>query len=176
MAQSWPGMARGVWGDDEKFFKTYYQQFPNHYFAGDGAFVDKDGLYRVIGRTDDVIKVSGHRLGTAEIENAINSHVAVTESAVIGAPHDIKGEGIIAFVIAKNPQKNLENEIIEIVRDQIGAIAKPDRVYIVSDLPKTRSGKIMRRILKKIVAGEEDLGDTSTLVNPDIVSQLKELK
>lgn len=174
-SQAWPSMARGVWGDKEKFFKTYYQQFPNHYFAGDGAFKSEDGLYRIIGRTDDVIKVSGHRLGTAEIENAINSHESVAESAVIGVHHDIKGEAIFAFVILKKPHKNIESEIIEIVKDQIGAIAKPDKIYIVPDLPKTRSGKIMRRVLKKIVAKEENLGDVSTLVNPDIVNQLQNL-
>ncbi len=174
-AQAWPSMARGIWGDKEKFFKTYYQQFPNHYFAGDGAFKSEDGLHRIIGRTDDVIKVSGHRLGTAEIENAINSHKSVSESAVIGVPHDIKGEAIHAFVILKTPHQNIENEIIEIVKDQIGAIAKPDKIYITSDLPKTRSGKIMRRVLKKIIAKEKDLGDVSTLVNPDIVKELQKL-
>ena len=173
--QPWPSMARGIWGDREKFFKTYYQNFPNHYFAGDGAFRDENGLYRIIGRVDDVIKVSGHRLGTAEIENAINSHEAVVESAVIGVPHEIKGEAICAFVILKMPQKNIENEIIEIIRDQIGAIAKPDKIYIVPDLPKTRSGKIMRRILKKIVTKDENLGDISTLLNPDLVNQITKI-
>jgi acetyl-CoA synthetase len=173
LRQPWPSMARGVWGDPEKFVKTYYEQFPNHYFAGDGAFVSDDGLYRIIGRTDDVIKVSGHRLGTAEIENAINSHPQVSESAVIGVPHEIKGEGIYAFVITKNSAQNLEKEIAEIIVKEIGAIARPEKIYLVADLPKTRSGKIMRRVLKKIVAGEEDLGDVSTLVNPEVVSLLK---
>ena len=177
--QPWPSMARGIWGDEEKFFKTYYEQFRGHYFAGDGAFRDDDGLYRIIGRTDDVIKVSGHRLGTAEIENAVNSHLAVSESAVIGVPHEIKGEAIFVFVILKklqeNPRENIENEIVEIIREQIGAIAKPDKIYVVADLPKTRSGKIMRRILKKIIAKEDDLGDVSTLINPDIVKQLQNL-
>ncbi len=166
-------MARGVWGDSEKFFKTYYEQFPGHYFAGDGAFKAKDGIYRVIGRVDDVIKVSGHRFGTAEIENAVNSHDAVFESAVIGVPHDIKGEVIYAFVIAKNAAENLDKEISKLIEKEIGAIARPEKIYIIPDLPKTRSGKIMRRILKKIIAGEEDLGDISTLVNPDVVGQLK---
>jgi acetyl-CoA synthetase len=174
-AQPWPSMARGVWGDEEKFFKTYYEEFSGYYFAGDGAFRSDDGLYRITGRTDDVIKVSGHRLGTAEIENAINSHAAVAESAVIGVPHEIKGEGIVAFVIAKQAVPNLEKEITALVRKEIGAIATPDKIYIVSDLPKTRSGKIMRRILKKIVAGEKDLGDVSTLVNPDSALLLKDL-
>jgi len=168
--QPWSSMARSVWNDHEKFLQTYYTQF-----SGDGAFLSEDGFYRIIGRTDDVIKVSGHRLGTAEIENAINSHEKVSESAVIGVPHEIKGEGIYAFVILKKPAKTIENEIIKLVQSQIGSIAKPDKIFIVSDLPKTRSGKIMRRILKKIVAGEEDLGDTSTLVNPDVVQNLIKL-
>ena len=179
--QPWPGMARGVWGDKEKFFKTYYEQFRGNYFAGDGAFKNEDNLYRIIGRTDDVIKVSGHRLGTAEIENAINSHAKVSESAVIGVPHEIKGEGIYAFVILSSlslvqSNEDLVNQIKEIIVKEIGAIARPEKIYFVSDLPKTRSGKIMRRILKKIIAGEEDLGDVSTLVNPDVVQQLKKLK
>ena len=181
LRQPWPGMARGVWGNKEKFFKTYYEQFPGNYFAGDGAFKNEDNLYRIIGRTDDVIKVSGHRLGTAEIENAINSHAKVSESAVIGVPHEIKGEGIYAFVILSSlslvqSNEDLVNQIKEIIVKEIGAIARPEKIYFVSDLPKTRSGKIMRRILKKIIAGEEDLGDVSTLVNPDVVQQLKKLK
>ena len=147
-----------------------------YYLAGDGAFQNEEGLYRIIGRTDDVIKVSGHRLGTAEIENAINSHSNVSESAVIGLPHQIKGEGIYAFVILKTAAENLEPEIISIIQKEIGAIARPEKIYFVADLPKTRSGKIMRRILKKIIAGEENLGDISTLVNPDVVAQLKNLK
>ena len=171
--QPWPSMARGVWGDKDKFFKTYYESFPGYYFAGDGAFQNQEGLFRIIGRTDDVIKVSGHRLGTAEIENAINSHENISESAVIGVPHDIKGESIYAFAIAKNSAENLEKEISEIIVKEIGAIARPEKIYLVPDLPKTRSGKIMRRILKKIIAGDEDLGDISTLVNPDVVQQLK---
>jgi acetyl-CoA synthetase len=174
-SQPWPGMAPGIWGDDKKFFQTYYSQFPGYYFSGDGAFVDENGLYRINGRTDDVIKVSGHRLGTAEIENAINSHKNVSESAVIGIPHDIKGEVIHAFVITKNNVKNIENEIMELIEKRIGSIAKPEKISFVSDLPKTRSGKIMRRIIKKIVAGEKDLGDVATLVNPEVVEQLKKL-
>ncbi len=193
--QPWPSMIRGVWGDREKFlnyFKKVMLSLSKHdsgpklescfdklsmttvvYIAGDGAFRTEGGLYRIIGRTDDVIKVSGHRLGTAEIENAINSHPDVTESAVIGVPHEIKGEAVFAFVISK--KKNIENEISEIVKKEIGAIAKPDKIFIVPDLPKTRSGKIMRRILKKILAKEENFGDTSTLVNPDVVTILKNL-
>ena len=200
-SQAWPGMARGVWGDGEKF-RTYFKEVsPNFkevalslskgdsspkpeacfdklsmtvYFAGDGAFRNEDGLYRIIGRTDDVIKVSGHRLGTAEIENAINSHEFVSESAVIGVPHEIKGEGVFAFVITKKNQPNIEKEIVALIRKEIGAIATPEKIYVVDDLPKTRSGKIMRRILKKIIAGEKDFGDVSTLVNPDVVKSLTE--
>lgn len=172
-SQPWPGMARNVWNNDKKFFETYYQEFPNYYFAGDGALKTASGIYRIIGRTDDVIKVSGHRLGTAEIENAINSHEAVFESAVIGVPHKIKGEVIYAFVIAKDASQNLEQEVSKLVEKEIGAIARPEKIFVVSDLPKTRSGKIMRRILKKIIAGEKDLGDTSTLVNPETVNQLQ---
>ncbi|MBM3579305.1 MAG: acetate--CoA ligase [Alphaproteobacteria bacterium] len=182
MCQAWPGMARGVWGDREKFVKTYYSPFLGNYFAGDGAFVSDDGLYRIIGRTDDVIKVSGHRLGTAEIENAINSHPQVSESAAIGVPHEIKGEAICVFAIAKKEKVSdtkvsdtLAAEISEIIIKEIGAIARPEKVFVVPDLPKTRSGKIMRRVLKKIVSGEKDLGDTSTLVNPDVVVELKRL-
>jgi acetyl-CoA synthetase len=182
LAQAWPGMARGVWGDEKKFFKTYYEQFPGYYFAGDGALQNSDGLYRIIGRTDDVIKVSGHRLGTAEIENAVNQHEAISESAAIGVPHEIKGEAIYVFAIlhsaraeAAAKKEEIEKEIVEILRKEIGAIAAPQKVFIVADLPKTRSGKIMRRILKKIIASEEDLGDISTLVNPDSVNQLQKL-
>jgi acetyl-CoA synthetase len=169
-------MTQGIWGNDAKFFQTYYGQFLGYYFSGDGAFIDENGLYRINGRTDDVIKVSGHRLGTAEIENAINSHKNVSESAVIGVSHDIKGEVIHAFVITKDNVDNIENEIIALIQKQIGSIAKPEKIFFVSDLPKTRSGKIMRRILKKIVAGEKDLGDVATLVNPEVVEQLKKLQ
>ena len=189
----WPSMARGVWGDEEKFL-TYFKRIDVSselgekwtpscdgvtsggvwcYLAGDGAFQDEDGLYRIIGRTDDVIKVSGHRLGTAEIENAINSHEKVAESAVIAMPHEIKGEAIYAFVIMKAGAKNIEDEIAAIIQKEIGAIARPEKIYLVDDLPKTRSGKIMRRVLKKIISGEEDLGDVSTLVNPEVVDYLR---
>ena len=165
----------GVWGNEEKFKNTYYSQFSGNYFAGDGAFKNKDGLFRIIGRVDDVINVSGHRLGTAEIENAINSHTNISESAVIGVPHDVKGESIVTFIILKTPTENIEieKEVIATIKDQIGSIAKPDHIIIAPDLPKTRSGKIMRRILKKIIAKDNDFGDISTLVNPDIVEELK---
>lgn len=169
----WPSMARGVYGNQEKFRKTYYQDFPGHYFAGDGAFFDKDGDFRITGRIDDVINVSGHRLGTAEIENAINTHLSIAESAVIAYPHEVKGQGICAFAIPKQGEKVEKQEILELVKEQIGAIAKPDQIHVVADLPKTRSGKIMRRILKKIVSGQGELGDVSTLVNPEVVAVIE---
>jgi acetyl-CoA synthetase len=178
MAKSWPAAACGVWGDEKKFFETYYKNFSGFYLTGDGAFKTKGGIYRIIGRLDDVIKVSGHRLGSAEIENAVNQHQAISESAVIGAAHEIKGEVIYVFAIlrAKNSaNKKLEEEISNLIVKEIGAIARPERVLLVDDLPKTRSGKIMRRILKKIIAAESDFGDVSTLVNPDVVAKLQEI-
>jgi len=168
----WPSMVRTIWGDHKKCFDTYFKRFAGYYFAGDGAMRDQDGLFRIIGRVDDVINTSGHRLGTAEIENVINMHHLVSESAVIGYVHQIKGEGICAFVIASDDSITIREEILKLVEKQISAIAKPDKIYIVPDLPKTRSGKIMRRILKKILS-KEDLGDISTLVNPDVVEKLK---
>lgn len=178
IAKSWPGAACGVWGDEKKFFETYYKEFPGFYQAGDGAFKTKGGIYRIIGRLDDVIKVSGHRLGSAEIENAVNQHEAISESAVIGAPHEIKGEGIYVFAILQGKNagdKKIEGEISDLIVKEIGAIARPERVLLVDDLPKTRSGKIMRRILKKIIAGEGDFGDVSTLVNSEVVAGLREI-
>jgi acetyl-CoA synthetase len=168
----WPSIIRSIWGDHKKCFDTYFKRFAGYYFAGDGAFRDENGLFRIIGRVDDVINTAGHRLGTAEIENAINMHKLVSESAVIGYPHEIKGEGICAFVITKHAGENIKEEIVKMVEKQISAIAKPDKIYIVPDLPKARSGKIMRRVLKKLIA-KEDLGDVSTLVNPDVVEKLK---
>lgn len=174
----WPSMIRGVWGDKEKFIDTYLSKFPGYYFAGDGAFRNSEGLYRIVGRVDDVINVSGHRLGSAEIENAINKHEEICESAVIGFPHDVKGEAICAFAIAKKDLADkiddVRQEIIALVKKEIGGVAIPDKIFISSDLPKTRSGKIMRRILKKLINKEQDLGDITTLVNPEIVEQLKE--
>jgi acetyl-CoA synthetase len=175
----WPSIIRTVWGDHKKCFDTYFKRFSGYYFSGDGAFKNENGLFRIIGRVDDVINTAGHRLGTAEIENAINMHNLVSESAVVGYPHQIKGEGICAFVIMKSSPKNddqkIKDEILQLIEKHISAIAKPDKIYIVPDLPKTRSGKIMRRILKKLVAGEEDLGDISTLFNPDSIDSLKKL-
>ena len=173
----WPGMLRTTYGDHERCKNTYFATYKNMYFTGDGVKRDEDGYYRILGRVDDVINVSGHRMGTAEVENAINEHPKVIESAVVGYPHDVKGQGIYAYVICDlehRTEENLINEISETVRNIIGAIAKPDKIQIVSGLPKTRSGKIMRRILRKIAEGDTSkLGDTSTLLNPEIVEEIK---
>ena len=175
--ESWPGQMRSVYKNHDRFIQTYFSTFEGLYFTGDGARRDADGYYWITGRVDDVINVSGHRFGTAEIESAINEHQSVAESAVAGFPHDIKGQGIYAYVILRDgfdPNEDLKNEIIKAVRAKIGAIAILDKVQIVDGLPKTRSGKIMRRILRKIAAGEFDsLGDVSTLAEPDIVEAIK---
>jgi acetyl-CoA synthetase len=173
----WPGILRTTYGDHERCRQTYFSSFPDKYFTGDGARRDKDGMYRIIGRVDDVLNVSGHRMGTAEVENAINQHQHVIESAVVGYPHDIKGQGIYAYVITTGDigdEDDFREEVNQVVRREIGAIAKPDKIQIVSGLPKTRSGKIMRRILRKIAAGDtSNLGDISTLLNPEIVEEIK---
>ncbi len=173
---SWPGQMRSIYGDHERFKQTYFTTFPGMYFTGDGAKRDKDGYYWITGRVDDVINVSGHRFGTAEIESAINEHSAVAESAVVGYPHDVKGQGIYAYVILNEGRAgddDIKAEIIKTVRKMIGPIASPDVVHFTPDLPKTRSGKIMRRILRKIAANELDsLGDISTLADPDVVGKL----
>ena len=174
--RSWPGQARTVFKDHERFKQTYFSTYPGLYFTGDGCRRDEEGNYRITGRVDDVINVSGHRIGTAEVENAINEHTLVIESAVVGFPHNIKGQGIHAFVICaeKNiDEKNLHAEILSTVAKIIGAFAKPDKITVVRGLPKTRSGKIMRRILRKIAEGTpEQVGDVSTLLNPEIVEEL----
>ncbi|MCB9284488.1 MAG: acetate--CoA ligase [Lewinellaceae bacterium] len=174
----WPGMLRTTYGDHERCRQTYFSTFQDLYFTGDGARRDKDGFYRIIGRVDDVINVSGHRLGTAEIESAINQHKNVVESAVVGYPHDIKGQGIYAYVIlgqAVSDEAAFIKEVRDVVTKEIGPIAKPDRIQIVPGLPKTRSGKIMRRILRKIAAGDtSNLGDVTTLLNPEVVDVIKE--
>ncbi|MBL6449815.1 acetate--CoA ligase [Fulvivirga sp. 29W222] len=174
----WPSILRTTYGDHERCRQTYFSSFKGYYFTGDGVKRDEDGYYRILGRVDDVINVSGHRMGTAEVENAINEHPKVVESAVVGYPHDIKGQGIYAYVICDmegRSEENLKNEIRETVNKIIGPIAKPDRIQIVSGLPKTRSGKIMRRILRKIATGEtSNMGDTSTLLNPDVVEEIIE--
>ncbi len=174
----WPGMIRTTYGDHERCRLNYFSTYPNLYFTGDGCRRDHDHYYRIIGRVDDVINVSGHRLGTAEVENAINEHPHVIESAVVGFPHPIKGQGIYAYVICDHmPQDPNQSriEILSIVTKMISAIAKPDKIQFVSGLPKTRSGKIMRRILRKIAEGEmNNLGDTSTLLDPAVVESIKE--
>ncbi|MCX6274974.1 MAG: acetate--CoA ligase [Bacteroidetes bacterium] len=173
----WPAIIRTTYGNHQRCFENYFSQFKNLYFTGDGCRRDEDGYYRITGRVDDVIKVSGHLLGTAEIENAINEHPDIVESAVVGFPHDIKGWGIYAFVIPEHQRSDtdqLKKEIIETVSKYMGAIAKPDKIQIVKGLPKTRSGKIMRRILRKIAEGEmSNLGDTSTLLDPSVVEEIK---
>jgi acetyl-CoA synthetase len=172
----WPSMIRTTYGDHERCFQTYFSAYKNYYFTGDGARRDENGLFRIIGRVDDVINVSGHRFGTAEIENAINQNKHVVESAVVGYPHDIKGQGIYAFVICESMPENatqLREDIYETVSAEIGRIAKPDKIQFVSGLPKTRSGKIMRRILRKVAENElGSLGDTSTLLDPLIVDEI----
>lgn len=174
----WPSMLRTTYGDHDRCKQTYFSTYPGMYFTGDGVKRDEDGYYRILGRVDDVINVSGHRMGTAEVENAINEHPKVIESAVVGYPHDIKGQGIYAYVICDmegRSEDSLITEIRETVNKIIGPIAKPDKVQIVPGLPKTRSGKIMRRILRKIASHDtSNLGDTSTLLNPDIVEAIKE--
>jgi acetyl-CoA synthetase len=174
----WPSMARTIYNDHQRFKETYFSSFPGKYFTGDGCKRDEDGYYRITGRVDDIIIVSGHNLGTAEIESAIDEHSAVCETAVVGFPHDIKGQGIYAFVICyEKPleEDKLRNEIKETVSKIIGPIAKPDKIQFVSGLPKTRSGKIMRRILRKVAEGDtKNLGDTSTLLDPAVVDEIRD--
>jgi acetyl-CoA synthetase len=173
----WPSMLRTTWGDHERCKNTYFGVYKGKYFTGDGCKRDEDGYYRIMGRVDDVINVSGHRIGTAEVESAIDEHDKVVEAAVVGYPHDIKGQGIYAFVIATEKiteEDTMRAEILEKVKEIIGAIAKPDKIQFVTGLPKTRSGKIMRRILRKIAEGDtSNLGDTSTLLDPSIVEDIK---
>ena len=173
----WPAILRTTYGDHERCRTNYFATYPNLYFTGDGAIKDENGFYRITGRVDDVLNVSGHRIGTAEVENAINMHAGVIESAVVGYPHDIKGQGIYAYVICGHMHGDVahtKNDILQTVTRMIGAIAKPDKIQFVTGLPKTRSGKIMRRILRKIAEGEtESLGDTSTLLDPAVVEEIK---
>ena len=176
--RSWPGQMRTVFGDHERFKSTYFQAYPGLYFSGDGARRDKDGYYWITGRIDDVINVSGHRMGTAEIESALVLHDNVAESAGVGYPHEIKGQGIYAYVTLNDGVKSsneLKRELIDHVRNEIGPFASPDIIQWSPGLPKTRSGKIMRRILRKIATNEIDnLGDTSTLAEPEVVKNLIE--
>ncbi|NBP69286.1 MAG: acetate--CoA ligase [Cytophagia bacterium] len=173
----WPGMLRTTYGDHERCRQNYFATYPNLYFTGDGCLRDENGFYRITGRVDDVLNVSGHRIGTAEVENAINMHTGVVESAVVGYPHDVKGQGIYAYVIytGNHGDENLSRQdITQTVSRIIGALAKPDKIQFVKGLPKTRSGKIMRRILRKIAEGElANLGDTSTLLDPGVVDEIK---
>ncbi|MCC2600096.1 acetate--CoA ligase [Sphingobacterium sp. FBM7-1] len=172
----WPGMLRTTWGDHERCRQTYFSTYPDKYFTGDGCYRSPEGYYKITGRVDDVLNVSGHRIGTAEVENAINMHSDVVESAIVGYPHPVKGQGIYAYVIVANHHIDAEStrkDILQTITRLIGAIAKPDIIQFVSDLPKTRSGKIMRRILRKIAEGEIDnLGDTSTLQDPTVVESI----
>ncbi|MDP8255657.1 MAG: AMP-binding protein [Candidatus Alcyoniella australis] len=176
--EPWPGLMRTVYGQHERFKETYFSQFKGKYFTGDGARVDEDGYYWLMGRVDDVINVSGHRMGTAEIESALVSHPKVAEAAVVGYPHEIKGQGIYAYVTVNadvTPDDDLRKELVKHVRTEIGPIATPDKIHFTDSLPKTRSGKIMRRILKKIAAGAlDELGDISTLADPSVVDSLIE--
>ncbi|MCP4715154.1 MAG: AMP-binding protein, partial [Deltaproteobacteria bacterium] len=176
VTQPWPGMMRTVYGDHDRFKETYFSQFKGRYYTGDGARIDDDGDFILMGRLDDVINVSGHRMGTAEVESALVAHENVAEAAVVGMPHEIKGEGIYAFVTLNagvEGTDELKKALVKHVRAEIGPIATPDKIQFAAGLPKTRSGKIMRRILKKIAAGDTgDLGDTSTLADPSVVDDL----
>ncbi|MDA1144559.1 MAG: AMP-binding protein, partial [Bacteroidetes bacterium] len=174
----WPSIARTIWGDHQRYKDTYFSAFKGMYFTGDGALRDEVGYYRITGRVDDVIIVSGHNLGTAPIEDSINEHPAVAESAIVGFPHDIKGNALYGYVILKESgegrdRDNLRKEINQVITEHIGPIAKLDKIQFVSGLPKTRSGKIMRRILRKIASKDTaNLGDTSTLLNPEVVAEI----
>ena len=173
---SWPGQMRTVYGDHQRFIDTYFKTFPGKYFTGDGCRRDEDGYYWITGRVDDVINVSGHRMGTAEVESALVAHTKVAEAAVVGYPHDIKGQGIYAYVTLKSgqqPTDDLRKELVQWVRKEIGPIAQPDLIQWAPGLPKTRSGKIMRRILRKIAENDySNLGDISTLADPTVVQEL----
>ena len=176
IADSWPGQMRTVYGDHKRFEETYFSAYPGTYFTGDGCRRDEDGYYWITGRVDDVINVSGHRMGTAEVESALVAHDSVSEAAVVGFPHDIKGQGIYAYVTLMQgveATEGLRKALVAHVRQEIGAIASPDIIQFAPGLPKTRSGKIMRRILRKIAENElGSLGDTSTLADPSVVDDL----
>jgi acetyl-CoA synthetase len=176
ISRSWPGQARTLWGDHDRFFQTYFTAYPGLYFTGDGCRRDEDGYYWITGRVDDVINVSGHRIGTAEVESALVAHPRVAEAAVVPFPHEIKGQAIYAYVTlnaGEDGDDALRKELNLGVRKDIGALAAPDKIHFTPALPKTRSGKIMRRILRKIAEGETGgLGDTSTLADPGVVDAL----
>ena len=174
----WPSMARTIWGNHQRYKDTYFSAFEDMYFTGDGALRDEVGYYRITGRVDDVIIVSGHNLGTAPIEDAINEHQAVAESAIVGFPHDVKGNALYGYITLKDTgesrnHENVRKEINQLITDRIGPIAKLDKIQFTTGLPKTRSGKIMRRILRKIASNDtSNLGDTSTLLNPEVVQEI----
>ena len=172
----WPSIARTIYGDHQRYKEVYFSTYKNKYFTGDGSYRDASGNYRITGRVDDIVIVSGHNLGTATIENAIDEHEGVVESAVVGFPHDVKGNALYAYVILYDevePSEELIKEIKAIVADTVGPIARPEKIQFVNGLPKTRSGKIMRRILRKIASNDtENLGDTSTLLNPEVVEEI----
>jgi acetyl-CoA synthetase len=178
ITESWPGQMRTVHGDHQRFIDTYFKTYPGKYFTGDGCRRDEDGYYWITGRVDDVINVSGHRMGTAEVESSLVAHAKVSEAAVVGYPHDIKGQGIYAYVTlmaGETASEDLRKELVQWVRKDIGAIAQPDKIQFAPGLPKTRSGKIMRRILRKIAEDDfSNLGDTSTLADPAVVDDLVE--
>lgn len=176
LTDSWPGQMRTLWGDHQRFIETYFSAYPGQYFTGDGCRRDEDGYYWITGRVDDVINTSGHRIGSAELESVLVAHEKVAEAAVVSSPHDIKGQGIYAFVtltLEHEGDEELAEELRAHVAVHLSPIAKPDVIQFTPALPKTRSGKIMRRILRKIAAGEiSDLGDTSTLADPHVVEEL----
>jgi acetyl-CoA synthetase len=175
MAHPWPGMLRGIWGDDERYVETYWSKVPGKYLAGDNARRDADGYYWIMGRIDDVLNVSGHRLSTIEIESALVSHPNVAEAAAVGRPDELKGEAVAVFVTLRGaePSEELRKELVKHVRNQIGALAQPDDVRFTNALPKTRSGKIMRRLLRDIAAGRETVGDTTTLEDYSVLARLR---
>jgi acetyl-CoA synthetase len=177
LSAPWPGMLRTIYGDDQRYRDTYWSRFPGRYFAGDGAKLDEDGYWWILGRVDDVLNVAGHRIGTMEVESALVEHPAVAEAAVVGRAHELKGQALAAFVTLKDghdASPDLKDDLKAFVAEKIGSIAKPDDVFFSADLPKTRSGKIMRRLLKDIAEGRA-LGDTTTLADPAVVSRLKDL-
>ena len=175
ITQPWPGMLRGIWGDDERFVETYWSKVPGKYLAGDNARQDKEGYYWIMGRIDDVLNVAGHRLSTIEIESALVSHPSVAEAAAVGRPHDVKGEAVAVFVTLRSgaPTDGLKDALRKHVRQQIGALAAPDDIHFAATLPKTRSGKIMRRLLRDIAAGRETVGDTTTLEDYTVLATLR---
>jgi acetyl-CoA synthetase len=177
LPEPWPGMLRTIYRDDQRYRDTYWSRFPGRYFAGDGAKLDEDGYWWILGRVDDVLNVAGHRIGTMEVESALVEHSSVAEAAVVGRAHDLKGQALAAFVTLKDgqhPSPGLKDDLKAHVTQKIGAIARPDDIFFSADLPKTRSGKIMRRLLKDIAEGRA-LGDTTTLADPNVVSRLKEM-